>query len=120
VEFIPEKGEEEIVPIHPRDYELKMFRNFSLTQEALSSKEALEQFFQAKKEEGKLQSSKIVVHDLQEWRERKHDSYKLQPFKIQYIGAFRYHVMGRVYSKYSNWKTDRENRRRLNSQQAKK
>src|SRR5882724_6887131 len=88
IEFIPENGEEEIVLIHPRDYELRMFRNFSLTQESLSSKEALEQFLQKKKEEGKLQSAKIVVHDLQEWREKKHDSYKMEPFKVQYVGAF--------------------------------
>ncbi|HET9183499.1 MAG TPA: hypothetical protein VFP59_15290 [Candidatus Angelobacter sp.] len=121
VEFIPEKGKEEIVPIHARDYELKIFRNFSLTREALSSKEALEQFFEAKKKESKLQSGTIVVHDMQEWREKKHDSYKMEPFKIQYVGAFEYHVVGRIYSKYSNWKTDRENRRlRLKNQQPKK
>jgi len=75
---------------------------------------------QKKKEEGKLQSAKIVVHDLQEWREKKHDSYKMEPFKVQYVGAFQYHIMGRLYSRYSNWKTDRANRQLLKKQQDKK
>lgn len=120
VELIPEKGEEEIALIYPSDYQIRRFREFALTQDSLTSKEALEQFLQKKQEEGKLQSTKIIVHDLDEWREKKNDSYEKEPVKLEYASAFQYYVIGRIYSKYSNWKTDRENRQRFKSQQAKK
>jgi hypothetical protein len=119
VELIPEKGEEEIVLLYSRDYETKRFREFDLTFESLSSKEALEQFFHKMQEEGKLQSTKIVVHDLEGWRKRKNHLYEKEPAKIEYASALEYRVKGRVYSKYENWKTDRNNARRLRTQKTK-
>jgi hypothetical protein len=120
VELIPEEGEEEIALIYPSDYQIKRFREFALSQESLTSKESLEQFLQKKQEEGKLQSTKVIVHDMDEWRKNKNDSYDLKPVNIEPASAFEYYIIGRLYSKYSNWKTDRENRRRFKSQQAKK
>ncbi len=121
VELIPEKGEEEIALIHPSDYETRRFREFALTQDSLTSKAALEQFLQKMQETGKLQSTKIIVHDLQEWRQKKNHSYDdREPVKIEYASAFEYYIAARLYSKYSNWKTDRDNRRRFKNQQAMK
>src|SRR5258708_3289836 len=42
VEIFGQNGDDEIVRLQLRDFELKVFRKFSLTQEALSSKENLE------------------------------------------------------------------------------
>ncbi len=121
VELIPEKGgEEEIALIYPSDYQIKRFREFALTQESLTGKDALEQFLQKKQEEGKLQSTKVIVHDMDEWRKNKNDSYDLEPVKIEPASAFEYYIIGRLSSKYSNWKIDRANRQRFKSQQAKK
>jgi hypothetical protein len=120
VEFIPEKGEEEIVLIHPRDYQLKKFRGFSLTQESLSSKKALKDFFQKTKEEGKLRSKEIIVHELEEWRDKAHNFYRGQTIQTEYVSAFQYYVVGRIHSKYSNWKTNRLNARRMEGQESDK
>jgi len=112
VEFTDDNGNEEIVPVHPRDYELKIFRNFNLTKESLESKEALEQLLQAQIENGNLSCKKYVVHDLQAWRKISHEFYSGGTIHAEYYGAFQYHVVGKVVTKYSDWKLKRENARR--------
>jgi hypothetical protein len=112
VELIPDEGDEEIILIHPRDYELKLFRDFSLTQDALETKNTLDQYLHKMKDENKLNSKKILVYDLHEWRQRAHDFYKGEPVRAEYASAFQYHVIGRFYSMYSNWKSRRENTKR--------
>ena len=42
IEITGAAGATEVIPIHPQDYELKVFRDFTLTRESLESKEALE------------------------------------------------------------------------------
>jgi hypothetical protein len=112
IEIVGTDGHEEIMPIHPKDYELKIFREFSLTQEALSSKQTLEEFLKGKMDEGKLPCKEFKVHDLADWRKIAHEFYAGgNTIDAEYIGRFRYYVMGRIFTRYSAWKIGRENKK---------
>jgi hypothetical protein len=117
IELVGQNGKEEIVPIHPKDYELKIFRDFSITKDSLSSKEALEQFLQKQMDEGNLRCKSYVVYDLHAAREKAHEFYsKAITIQAKYCNAFQYYVMGRVLSKYADWKLNRESARRNRAQ----
>ena len=109
VDFVKEDGSAETVPIHPKDYELKRFRDFRLTRESLADKESLEQFLRKQKEEGKLAFKDVVVYDLQTWRARAHEFYKGETIRAKPYGLLHYYVLGRLYSIYVNWRTRRNN-----------
>jgi hypothetical protein len=116
IEIMREEGKDEIIPIHPRDFELKMFRNFSLSKEALSSKQSLEEFLKDKMNEGKLSCKGFKVHDVAEWRKIAHESYaKSKIIDAKYVSRFQYYVVCRILTWYSTWKIDRENKKRLKS-----
>lgn len=89
IEFIPHEGEPEVVPIHPRDYELKIFRTFSLTRDALQSATALEEYLRTKSEEGVLKCNSFKVHDIDAWRSRE-DFYTDKTIHGRYYGFFTY------------------------------
>jgi hypothetical protein len=110
IEIVALGGDEEIVLIHPRDYELRRFRNFQLTRDSLSSKKALEELLQKQMDEGNLPCKSYVVYDLQAWREKAHEFYSgARTIQAQYYGAFQYYVLGRLRSRYDDWKLNREN-----------
>lgn len=109
LEIIGENDKEEIVPIHPRDYEIKKFRNFNFNKQALESKEALEQYLEVQIQQGKLSCKKYVVHDLKEWRERVHEFYNGKTIDAKYLNWFQYRVLGKIGTKYSDWKLKKEN-----------
>ena len=107
--------DEQIIPIHPEDYQLKRFREFSLTKESLSSKQALEQFLQKQMDEGRLPCRALRVWDLQEWRQENRDFYTGATIHAKSYTVFQYYVLGRFWSKYQDWKTKRENEKRTRS-----
>jgi hypothetical protein len=118
VEFVGREGGEEIVPIHPKDYELKVFRDFSLTKDSLSSKEALEQLLQEQMDDGNLPCKRYVVYDLQAWREKAHAFYSgAITIQGKYCNAFQYYVIGKILTRYADWKLNRENVLRKRSQE---
>jgi len=118
IEIIDENNKEEIIPIYPSDFEIKKFRDFNLTKQSLDSKEALVQFIEEQMQLGNLTCQKFVVHDLQAWRERAHDFYTGKTIDAKYYNWFQYHVLGKIGTKYSDWKLKRENTRRTKEQQA--
>lgn len=112
IEFVSSKGEEEIVPIHARDYEVKVFRNFRLTPESLESKEALEALLREQVQNGALSCKEYAVYDMASWRERAHSFYTGKMIHAEYLNAFQYRIIGRIATRYSDWKLKRENKRR--------
>lgn len=112
IEIIGNNDQEEIIPVHPRDFEIKKFRNFNLTRQSLESKEALEQFLEEQVQLGKLSCKKYLVHDLQAWRLRVHEFYTGKTIDAKYFNWFQYRVLGKIGTKYSGWKLKRENARR--------
>lgn len=112
LEIMGENNKEEIIPIHPGDYQIKKFRDFNLTKEALESKEALELFLEGQVQIGKLSCKKYVVHDLRAWRERVHEFYTGETINAESVNWFQYRILGTVFTKYSDWKLKRENAKR--------
>jgi hypothetical protein len=119
IEFVGRDGKEEIVPIHPRDYELKIFKRFSLSAKSLKSKADLEHLLHEQMDKGNLACKSFVVYDLNELRKEAHDFYSGQVFRAKRCSAFQYYVMGWAATKYSDWKLERENARRRHAQQEK-
>jgi hypothetical protein len=113
VEFITEEGDAEVVPIHPRDHELKMFRTFSLTRESLESTDALRSYLQKKMEDGVLNCKSFEVHDVNEWKSRALDFYSGKTIQARYYGFWKYHLLGRVRTLLSDRALKRSNDKEL-------
>lgn len=116
VEFIGENDKEEIIPIHSTDYELKIFKNFSLTKESLSSKEAFENLLKQQIIDGKLSCKKFTVHDIDTWRQRGTDFFSDKTIEAKHYNIFQYYIMGKVLTKYSDWSLKRKNAQRNRKQ----
>lgn len=112
VEFTDKNGETEVVPIHRRDHEYQKFRSFKLTPEALSSKEALEEYLRLMRAEGNLSSSKVSVQDIDAWRERTRSDYQEPKIVLADVNRLVYQVFGRIHSTFSDWQLKRENTKR--------
>lgn len=112
VEVVSDNGAIEIVPIHPEDFRIKRFRAFPLTQASLETREALEEYLLEQQEAGRLQCSKLAVHDVEQWRQTTDEHYSKERTKVPYVGALQHYVLGPVLTKYSDWRMERSNRSR--------
>ncbi len=110
VEVVSDNGAIEIVPIHPADFRIKRFRAFPLTQASLETREALEEYLLEQKEAGRLQCSKLAVHDVEQWRQTTDEHYSKERIKVPYVGALQHYALGPVLTKYSDWRMRRGNR----------
>lgn len=112
VELGFKNGENQIIPIHRRDHELKRFRSFRLTPESIADKEALEAFLESMRVEGKLNCETLKVTDIDAWRETNRTGYEDPKIVLTDIDPIRYHIFGRLQSIYTDWRMKRDNRRR--------
>jgi len=110
IEFTDSGGAEEIVPIHPDDFELKLFKTFQLTKESLETKDSLAAFLQQQVDAGKLVCKAFKVFDLEERRNTLAELFPGMPIKARPYSAFQYYVLGRLSTLYSNWQIRRTNR----------
>ena len=110
VEFKMDKGKEEVVPIYPRDYEIKKFKRFRLTKESLASKEALEEYLNNQVGEALLDCKDIVVHDIETWRNEAYERDYKTVIEARYYNWFVYHVGGPIMTRISNYQLRRKNR----------
>jgi hypothetical protein len=110
--FKYENGKEEIIPIRQHDYELKIFKNFNLTKESVKSKSELEIYLNKVQADGKLNALSFEVHDLEEWRGETYKLDKLETINAEYVSKFQYYIVGRIYTKISDWQLKRQNIKR--------
>ncbi len=110
VTFSNASGEDEIVTIYPRDYEIRKFRNFRLTREALESKQALEDFLQGQVTTGNLSCPDIDVIDLQTLRQEAFKDYS-ETITVTPQGWFSHKVIGRWLTLWEKLVTSRKNNR---------
>lgn len=111
VDIKTENGKEETIAIYPSDYEIKRFKKFSLSKESLDSKENLEYFLYEKADEGVLNCTDIVVHDIESWRKEIYDDHDKKVINAKYYGWFTYVVMGRIYTLLSDISLKLKNRK---------
>lgn len=108
-----EGGREELIPIYPRDHEIRKFRGFQLTVEALRSRDALEEFLLERVAGGELSCSELTVFDLEDWRrnayQQKYDQGIIEAPRPR--GWFAYNVLGWFVTQWENYKLFRRNRK---------
>ena len=110
VTFTDEDGPEEIVPIYATDHEIRKFRKFNLTAEALSTQEALESFLRNQIESGNLSCANFTVLDLESIRSDRFKDYK-RSVPVPVRGWFVYNVLGRCWTIWDRWQLNRQNKR---------
>ena len=110
VTFTDEDGLEEIVPIYATDHEVRKFRNFRLTAEALSTRESLESFLRDQIESGSLTCENFTVLDLEPIRLDRFKDYK-ESVPAPVRGWFVYNVLGRCWTIWDRWQLNRQNKR---------
>lgn len=109
VDMVTETGQREVIPIYPRDHEVRRFENVQLTAESLESKEALETYLLEHAFDGKLQIRDLKVLDLEEWRSKIYkDEFTLIDATPR--GWWTYHVLGPLVTRWENRQTRRLNR----------
>jgi hypothetical protein len=101
----------EVITVHRRDYQSKIFYNFQLTQESLETAESLKIFLQKQIELGTLICKSYDVFDAEAWRAAKYsDEISRQPITAKYMNLFQYHVMGRINTLKSKRRLRKQNR----------
>ena len=110
VTFTDADGREEIVPIHAADHQVRKFRDFRLTMEALKTREALESFLRYQVESGRLHCAEFTVLDLEPIRLERYKEYKTSvPAPVR--GWFVYNVLGRCWTLWDRWRLHRANKK---------
>ena len=110
VTFANANGEDEVVPIYPGDHEIRTFRNFRLTQEAIESKQALEGFLQEQVITGKLSFLDSDVIDLEAYRQEAFKDYS-RTIIVTPQGWFSHKIIGRCLTLWEKQVTSRKNKR---------
>jgi hypothetical protein len=109
VEFKMESGNDEIIPIYPRDYELRIFRHFSLTKESLESKEALEVYLYEKVIEGIIKCIDVIVYNMVDWRNEIYEDENKKVITAKYENWFEYYVIAWLESRFSDYRLKKQN-----------
>ena len=104
-------GNEQVVPLYPEDHRIRRFRNVRLTQESLESKSALEELLNRERDAGNLEAESIRVHDLKEMRNDRFEWYEAVPVEVRSAGAFRYYLLGWLYTRFSQRKMRSANKK---------
>jgi hypothetical protein len=122
VDIVLSNGETEIVPIYPRDCEIRRFKNFCLTKESLATAESLKHYLQQQVDAGNLVCRSFDVVDIAGWRAKERECYKGEPITAHYVGFLSYKVIGRVSTFLADRKLEKQNRllaqQRSNAQKA--
>ena len=111
-------GKEEIIQLQVDDYQLKLFKNFSLTKESLACKENLEAFLQKQTEEGNMTSVSFKVFDLKAWRRDTHEFYSSQIVQGRKFSKFEYYVLGRLRTFSLNRQLAKKNKATMQTQKS--
>lgn len=118
VDIKTEDGKEETIPIYPRDYEIRKFKDFSLTKESIETKETLEEYLLELTLEGGLKCSDIEVHDIESWRKEAYADDYNEIIEAKYYNWFNYVVVGRILTKLSDIRLYFENRKHRKANKA--
>ena len=110
VTLIHADGTDEIVPIYPRDHEIKKFRNFRLTREAIGSKQGLERFLKEQADTGNLPCLDIDVIDIEAYRQDAFKDYR-ETIIVTPQGWFSHKIIGRVLTLWERVVTSYKNKR---------
>lgn len=91
-----DENKETVIPLHERDYRLKVFVNFRLTEECLNSVENLKIFLKKQKKLGKLTYKDMKIIDFQKHYNEIRSEYEKDILNAKYISFFKYEILGRL------------------------
>ena len=109
ITFTNSDDTEEVIPIYPRDHELKKFGNFQLTKEATESKEALERLIQKQIDVEILSCKSSDIFDPRPARQRLMERHPVT-LEMPNQGWFQYNVIARVQTGLENQRLKRRNK----------
>jgi hypothetical protein len=104
-------GSEEVIPIRERDYEVRILKKFRIPREALESSATLEEFLLQRAIDGDLRCADVTVQDLESWRREVFEEGGREPIEASSRSWITYHIFGRAYTWWSDYKMRRQNRR---------
>ena len=106
-----EGGREEVIPIYPMDHEIRKFRGFRLTIDALRSRDALEEFLLERVVAGELRCFDLAVFNLEDWRRTAYQEYGQGVIEApRPQGWFTYNVLGWFVTQWEKYALRRRNR----------
>ncbi|RHW36683.1 hypothetical protein D1B33_09795 [Lysinibacillus yapensis] len=110
IELSYDKEEDIVIKVHQNDYQVKKFKSFTYTKECLENKDTLKQFMLQQREEGKIDFVNIEVHDFKKaYLDRLKSFNKNEIIEAKYYGKMKYHIIGKLYTVYSNLRLKYEN-----------
>lgn len=110
VDIKTENGKEEVIPIYPRDHQIKKFRNFRLTKDSMESKDTLEAYLYEQVGLGVLNCTEITVHDMNTWFSEAYEAENKKIIKAAYYGWFMYKIVDPIITKYSDYRLRQKNK----------
>ncbi len=102
---------EEIIKINDKRESDLRFQNFTFTQESLENPEKLKSFLEKKREEGKILYDELKIIDFQKRITDLSKSYDKDTIKLEKNSFWDYNIKGWIYSKISDYKLDKKNRK---------
>lgn len=112
VDITNKDGNTETILLDKSDYQLVIFKNFSLTEQCLRSKKLLESFLEEKIEQKLIaEGSTIKVYDFEEHKRKLDAIYNSPTIEPERWGALYYYIFGRIYTWHSTLKTAKSNKR---------
>lgn len=112
VELKDKERENLIIPLKKDDYKIKIFNNFSLTKDSLTSKEKLESFLNLQKRKNHISFDKLKIIDFEEAISKRFSDYDKNTIELENRSFFKYNVIGRVYTYLENRKLEKTNKNR--------
>jgi len=111
VEFEYKNQKEQIVDFYERDFEIKKFKNFPLTKESLESKKNLKDYLELQRKLGKIEFDKIQVVNFQKKVNKIKNNYDDEIIEIEPNSFLKYNILGRIYTKYENYRLKIKNKK---------
>ncbi|MEZ0485429.1 hypothetical protein [Fibrella aquatica] len=103
-------GIEEIIKIREDHTQNSPFKNFSLTEESLKSKDQLEKYIRLQKAKSKTNFEEIKVVSLQESVQDIQKEFS-KNLILEPVGYLKYHILGKLYTIRENWKLKIQNKK---------
>ncbi len=98
---------------------LKNLRNFPLTKKSLDNKKNLKEYLKLQRKEGKLEFDKIKVINFQKMVNRIKGDYDNEIINIEPNSYLKYNILGRIYTKYENYRLKIKNKKNCTQQRIK-
>lgn len=111
VELKSKNKKEQVIDFYERDFEIKKFKKFPLTKESLESKKKLKEYLKLQREQGKIKFDKIRVINFGKIANKIKEDYDNEIIEIEPNSFLKYNIMGRIYTKYENYRLKIKNKK---------